>query len=156
MKYCWQHPNWPNFRYDYTQSRQTLYLYALEAGRLSGSLGQLKDTLQYEAYLDLMVSEAINTSQIEGERLDREDVRSSIKNLLGLSIPPSRVADPRAEGISALMVDVRKTFDQPLSKERLFHWHQLVLPLVNAMDYLVLRCRDACAKRCCAKGRLRP
>jgi len=95
---------------------------------LSGGMGQLKDSLQYEAYIDLMVSEAINTSQIEGERLDREDVRSSIKNFLGLSKPPTLVMDPRAEGIAALMVDVRKTFKEALTNEKLFHWHQLVIP----------------------------
>ncbi|WP_252178156.1 Fic family protein [Endozoicomonas sp. 4G] len=128
MKYSWQHPDWPKFTYDDAQSRDALYQYALEAGRLSGGMGQLKDSLQYEAYIDLMVSEAINTSEIEGERLDREDVRSSIKNFLGLSNPPTRVADPRAEGIAALMVDVRKTFKAELTKEKLFHWHQLVIP----------------------------
>ncbi len=128
MKYSWQHPDWPKFTYDDAQCRDSLYQYALEAGRLSGGMGQLKDSLQYEAYIDLMVSEAINTSQIEGERLDREDVRSSIKNFLGLSNPPTRVMDPRAEGIAALMVDVRKTFKEELTKEKLFHWHQLVIP----------------------------
>jgi Fic family protein len=128
MKYSWQHPEWPNFTYDTKQCRDSLYQYALEAGRLSGGIGQLTDTLQYEAYLDLMVSEAINTSRIEGEKLDRENVRSSIKNFLGLTVPPTRVMDPRAEGIAALMVDVRNTFKDELTKEKLFHWHQLVLP----------------------------
>jgi len=128
MKYSWQHPNWPNFTYDISNCRDSLYQYALEAGRLSGGIGQLKDSLQYEAYIDLMVSEAINTSQIEGERLDREEVRSSIKNFLGLSNPPTRVIDPRAEGIAALIVDVRRTFTETLTREKLFHWHQLVIP----------------------------
>ena len=128
MKYNWQHPDWPNFTYDASQCADSLYQYAFEAGRLAGGIGQLNDALQYEAYIDLMVSEAINTSQIEGERLNREEVRSSIKNFLGLSNPPTRVIDPRAEGIAALMVDVRKTFMENLSKEKLFHWHQLVIP----------------------------
>lgn len=128
MKYSWQHPDWPNFTFDETQCRDALYQYALEAGRLSGGMSQLENTLQYDAYIDLMVSEAINTSQIEGERLDREDVRSSIKNFLGLSNPPTRVADPRAEGMAALMVDVRNSFAGELTKATLFHWHQLVLP----------------------------
>ena len=128
MKYSWQYPDWPNFTFDETQCRDALYRYALEAGRLSGGMSQLENTLQYDAYIDLMVSEAINTSQIEGERLDREDVRSSIKNFLGLSNPPTRVADPRAEGMAALMVDVRNSFAGELTKTTLFHWHQLVLP----------------------------
>ncbi|TYL46727.1 Fic family protein [Marinomonas sp. IMCC 4694] len=128
MKYSWQHPDWPNFTLDETLCRDALYQYALEAGRLSGGMSQLENTLQYDAYIDLMVSEAINTSEIEGERLDREDVRSSIKNFLGLSNPPTRIADPRAEGMAALMVDVRNSFAGELTKATLFHWHQLVLP----------------------------
>lgn len=95
---------------------------------MSGGMSQLERTLQYDAYIDLMVSEAIHTSQIEGERLDREDVRSSIKNFLGLSHPPTRVADPRAEGMAALMVDVRNHFADKLTKDTLFQWHRLVLP----------------------------
>lgn len=75
-----------------------------------------------------MVNEAVKTSQIEGEMLNSEDVRSSIKNFLGLSNPPTRVLDPKAEGISALMVDLRKTYTELLTKEKLFHWHQMVLP----------------------------
>ena len=128
MKYTWQHPNWPNYIYDESQSQNTQYQYALEAGRLSGGLGQLSNSEQYDAYIDLMVSEAINTSKIEGEKLDSEEVRSSIKNFLGLSNPAKRVLDPRAEGVGALMVDVRKTFKEPLTKDRLFHWHKLLLP----------------------------
>ena len=128
MKYSWQHPDWPNFTFDETPCQDALYQYALEAGRLSGGVRQLKDSLQYDAYIDLMVSEAINTSQIEGERLDREDVRSSIKNFLGLSNPPTRVMDTRAEGMAALMVDVRNSFAGELTKATLFHWHQLVIP----------------------------
>lgn len=131
MKYIWHHPDWPNFTYDDSKCREALYQYAHESGQLSGGLGQLKNTLQYEAYIDLMVSEAINTSQIEGERLDRDDVRSSIKNFLGLSNPTTRVLDPRAEGVAALMVDVHHSFAEKLTKEKLFHWHRMVLPPVD-------------------------
>ncbi|MEO9275144.1 Fic family protein [Marinomonas sp. 5E14-1] len=128
MKYSWQHPDWPNFTFEESQCKEALYRYALEAGRLSGGMSQLESALQYDAYIDLMVSEVIHTSQIEGERLDREDVRSSIKNFLGLSHPTTRVADPRAEGMAALMVDVRNHFADKLTKDTLFQWHRLVLP----------------------------
>lgn len=128
MKYCWQHPDWPQLIFDEAPSRESLYNYAKEAGRLAGAVAQLQESQQYEAALDLMVSEAIKTSQIEGERLDQEDVRSSLKNYLGLNATPVRVLDPRAEGIAALMVDVRKTFKNRLTPEMLFHWHRLVIP----------------------------
>lgn len=135
MKYNWQHPDWPNFSYDMSQCREALYSYAMEAGRLSGGVSQLKSELQYESYIDLMASEAINTSQIEGEKLNREDVRSSIKNYLGISVPPTRVTDLRAEGMAALMVDVRQTFLDGLTEEKLFQWHEMVIP--NQVDSLV-------------------
>lgn len=127
MNYIWQHPDWPNFIYQTDEIDSLLYQYALDAGKLAGGLGQLQQNQQYDAYIDLMVSEAINSSLIEGEKLNREDVRSSIKNYLGLSHPPKRVADPRAEGISALMVDVRQSFQKPLSKALMFSWHQMVM-----------------------------
>jgi len=128
MEYCWQHPHWPEFRYDLTHVRETLYRYALGAGRLSGAIAQVGGALQDEAYIDLMISEAISSSEIENEHLSYDDVRSSIRNYLGLTNPPIRVTDPRAEGISALMVDVGRSFDRPLSPEMLFRWHRLVLP----------------------------
>ena len=128
MKYCWQHPDWPNFTYDDCELRHLLYVYAFDSGKLSGEMVQLKEPLRNEAHLILMASEAIKTSQIEGELLNSEDIRSSIKNFLGLSNPPTRVLDQKAEGIAALMVDLQKTYSAPLTKETLFHWHQLVLP----------------------------
>lgn len=127
MNYIWQHPDWPNFNYQTGEIEHLLYQYALDAGRLAGGLTYLQQNQQYNAYIDLMVSEAINSSLIEGEKLDKEDVRSSIKNYLGLSEPPKRVADPRAEGIAALMVDVRKSFQERLSEEQVCRWHQMVM-----------------------------
>ncbi len=128
MKYSWQHPLWPQFSYDTAAVQPLLYQYAQHAGKLAGGLQQLNQSLQSEAYLDLMISEAIHTSDIEGERLNREDVRSSIKNYLGFNSPTVRVADSRAEGMAALMLDVRKKFAQPMTAELLCYWHTLVLP----------------------------
>ena len=68
--------------------------------------------------IDLIVSEAVKTSQIEGESYDREDVRSSIRNQLGLNVPPAAVRDPRANGVAALMISVRDHFAAPLTEER--------------------------------------
>jgi Fic family protein len=79
------------------------------------------------AQLDLMVDEAINTSLIEGENLNPASVRSSLQNYLNLTPTPINVADVKAEGLAALIVDVRKNFNKPLSKELLFNWHQMVL-----------------------------
>lgn len=127
MKYNWQHPDWPNFYYDGAQCKNHVYQYALEAGRLSGGVGQLVETVQYEAYIDLMVCEAIASSKIEGVVLSKTDVRSSIENNLGLNHPHQVVVDPRAEGIGALMVDVRRSFTEPLTRQKLMQWLELVM-----------------------------
>jgi len=128
MTHNWQHPDWPNFTYAGASIASALYSYAQEAGRIAGNVSELEPSLQSEAHIDLMVAEAIKSSAIEGERLDREDVRSSIKNHIGLSVPPTRVANPKAEGIAALMVSVRQSFQNPMDEATLFDWHSMVLP----------------------------
>jgi len=126
-KFNWQKSNWPDFTYNKSLFHEELYLFAKKSGLINGQVSQLNDDLQYETYVDLMVSEAINTAQIEGEYLNREDVRSSIRNYLGLSNPLERVADARAEGIAALMIATRNSFQKKLSADILFEWHKLVL-----------------------------
>lgn len=133
MNYIWQHKQWPNFAYDSEKLSALAYQYAKQTAKLSGSLLQtdLNDALT--AQLDLMVDEAINTSLIEGENLNPVSVRSSLqlflnpKQDLNLTPVPINVADAKAEGLAALIVDVRKNFHKPLSKELLFNWHQMVL-----------------------------
>ena len=128
MKYNWQHPNWPNFVYQPQAGQAAHSQFTLNAGKLTGKVSMLEKSDQYDAYLELMVSEAISTSAIEGEILDRASVRSSLKNHLGMTLPPERIIDPKVLGISALIMDVRKNINQSLSKATLCQWHKMVLP----------------------------
>jgi Fic family protein len=127
VTYIWTRDGWPRLHFDLQGVQGALYRYAAEANALKGSVGQLGDEEQTEALIDLMVSEAITTSAIEGEDLDRSDVRSSIRNHLGLNPTPEPVADPRAKGIAALMISVRERFREPLTARRLFAWHDMVI-----------------------------
>ena len=127
MNYIWRHKHWPQFSYDSTKLSALAYQYAKQAAQLSGRLSQTDDGDSIAAQLDLMVDEAINTSLIEGENLNPASVRSSLQNYLNLSPTPINVADVKAEGMAALLVDVRKHFNKPLSKEMLFNWHRMVL-----------------------------
>lgn len=127
MKYNWQQSDWPNFQYDLKAVEDQLFAFAEKAGHLSGLVQGLPDKAQEEAILDLMVSEAIKTSEIEGENLLRSDVMSSIKNNLGLNPTPEKVSDKRALGIGELMVQVRETFSEPLSEAMLFSWHKMLM-----------------------------
>jgi Fic family protein len=96
-------------------------------GFVSGKLAHLNDNLQTEAMINLMVEEAYKTSEIEGEHISRVDIRSSIKNRLGLNPKNVPVHDKRAQGIADLMLDVRNTFKQTLSTEKLFDWHMMLM-----------------------------
>lgn len=127
MEYIWKHPQWPHFTYQTAALQDVLYQYAAEANALAGRLAGVNEEEKKEALIDLMVTEAIRTSQIEGEHYDRDDVRSSIRNQLGLVSVPEPVRDPRANGIAALMISAREVFREPLTESLLFHWHNLVM-----------------------------
>lgn len=127
MMYNWQHENWPDFAYTLSGCEKNLYAFVERIGRVSGLLEGLPEAAQMESMIEIMVSEAIKTSEIEGEYLSRKDVMSSIRNNLGLSDIKEQVGDARAEGAGALMIAVRDTYDEPLSEEMLFHWHETLM-----------------------------
>src|SRR6185312_16350581 len=126
MKYNWQQSDWPNFRYDVKPFQAMLYRYAEATGRLAGTFPHLSPEMQEQATLELMVAEAIKTSAIEGEYLEREDVMSSIRNNLNLNRPLKTIKDGRAQGIAQLMIDVRQSFQKELNEKTLFQWHRML------------------------------
>jgi Fic family protein len=126
MAYNWQQPGWPEFKYNLANILDLLISFSEETGHATGVLKTLPESTQLETVIDTMVAEAINTSQIEGEYLSRKDVVSSIRNKLGLNKKPDAIKDKMAKGAGELMVDVRKTFAEPLTKEKLFAWHEML------------------------------
>jgi Fic family protein len=127
MTYNWRQKDWPEFRYDLSNDEDALLTSAEKTGRASGLLRGLREEIQTEAMIDMMVAEAIKTSEIEGEYLSRKDVMSSIRKNLGLGQPIEQVKDKRAEGAAALMIDVRNSYAEPLTKEKLFDWHRMIM-----------------------------
>lgn len=127
MLYNWQQPDWPHFSYSVEGIDAVLLAFIEETGRISGMLHALNEEVQTEAILDLMVSEAIKTSEIEGEYLSRQEVMSSIRNGLGLNPSLEPVKDQRAQGIGMLMVDVREHYADPLTQAQLFAWHRMLM-----------------------------
>jgi Fic family protein len=127
MTYNWQLHDWPEFQYDLTAIEDQLFLFAEKAGHISGLMQGLPNRTQEEAILDLMVFEAMKTSEIEGENLLRSDVMSSIRNNLGLNPTLEKVGDKKAQGVGQLMVEVRKNFAEPLSESVLFDWHKTLM-----------------------------
>ncbi len=127
MRHNWQQSDWPWFRYELGGLEGLLLAFAEHAGHVEGLLEGLPDDLGVEAVLDQMITEAIKTSAIEGEMLDHDDVRSSIRNRLGLNAVPQPVRSRMADGAGGLMVDVRNTFREPLSEAVLLAWHRMLL-----------------------------
>ena len=127
MTYNWQQKDWPNFQYNLQEIEDLLFAFEKRVGRVSGLLDALPEEIQTETIIDMMVSEAIKTSEIEGEYLNRPDVMSSIRNNLGVTRKTSQTKDKKAEGIAELMVDVRNSYAEKLTKEKLFSWHKMVM-----------------------------
>jgi Fic family protein len=126
MAYNWQSEDWPDFTFNFGEVEEELYVFTEKTGLISGILKALPSDTQMEAIIDIMVVEAIKTSEIEGEYLSWKDVMSSIRNGLGL-IEQHQTSDKKAEGIGDLMVDVRNTYKNRLTKEQLFSWHTMLL-----------------------------
>jgi Fic family protein len=124
--YNWQKKDWPHFIYTENSFESELYSFIEKSGMMSGVLKALPDAVQKETLIEMIVSEAVKTSEIEGEFISREDVISSVRNNLGLT-PELHVKDKRAKGVGALMVDVRNTFSEPLTDKILFEWHTLLM-----------------------------
>ncbi len=127
MQYNWQQKDWTKFSYQLSEAQDLFFMLTEKNGRVDGLLAALPDTLQMETIIDLMVSEAMKSSEIEGEMLSRPDVMSSIKNNLGLNPELKSIGDPRAEGIAELMVSVRDDYAKPLSRKILFEWHDMLM-----------------------------
>jgi Fic family protein len=127
MQYNWQQPDWPRFVYDLSNLQGILLDVAEKTGVLRGMELGLPESIKTDTIIDMMVTEAIKNSEIEGEYLSRQDVMSSVRNNLGLNIKLEKVTDVRAKGISELMVNMRKTFNDPLSAKTLCAWHKMLM-----------------------------
>jgi len=127
MAYNWQQNDWPHFTYNLNGAENDLLLLAEKIGHVGGMMKGLPEEGQLEVAIELMISEAVKTSAIEGEFLSRHDIMSSIKNNLGLHETLLQVNDKKANGIGKLMVEVRKTYKNTLTQEQLLNWHTMLL-----------------------------
>ncbi len=124
--YNWQHKNWPEFTFDSSSIDNALMKFMLKAGELKGIISALPEDISTETIIQIMVSEAIKTSEIEGEIINRIDVMSSIRKNLGLPIS-KEPKDKNAIGLSQLIIDVRNTYRQPLTEGKILEWHKLLM-----------------------------
>jgi Fic family protein len=127
MGWIWQQSDWPNFRYDKRMLEDRDNEFRISSERLAGRFEALPVAYQKDATIDLMLSEAIKTSAIEGEELDRESVRSSLLSLITSDTLPD-TSDQKAAGAASLLVDVRKNWQAPLTHELLGKWQSMAVP----------------------------
>lgn len=126
MRYNWQQTDWPKFQYQISDIEDLLLSYIQNAGRLEGALRSLRDSEREESIMELLIAEAIKTSEIEGEFMSRADVASSIRNQLGIT-NQKQAKDQRAHGIAEILVSARNTFNTPLTESTLLKWHSSLL-----------------------------
>jgi Fic family protein len=126
--YIWELPDWPHFRWDSDRLAQPLEAAHLEQGRLLGRMERLGFDLQVKAELEAITEEALKSSEIEGEILDPDGVRSSVARHLGVPDAALGPEDRRAEGIVEMTLDATKNFAAPLTRERLFAWQAALFP----------------------------
>jgi len=126
--YIHEAPGWPQFRWNKDRLVEPLADVRHRQGRLIGRMEALGFGLREEAVLRTLTDDVLKTSEIEGEKLNPEQVRSSIARRLGMDIGALTPADRNVEGIVELMLDATRKYDQPLTAERLFSWHAALFP----------------------------
>lgn len=126
MTWNWQRPDWPRFSWDQARFKKAEEAFLVGSGVLQGMLTHLDEADRELLTIEAISSEALTTSEIEGEILDRASVRSSIRKQLGLATDERRVT-PAEQGIAEMMVDLYRSFAQPLSHEMLLRWHGILL-----------------------------
>jgi len=125
--YNWQQKDWPHFKYSLVTVEDSLLAFSQKLGRVIGILEALPDDTRQEALVQTMLTEAIKTSEIEGEFPNRTDVLSSIRKNLGLHDGIQLIKDRSAEGLGELMISVRDTYKEHLTRAKLFQWHRMLL-----------------------------
>jgi Fic family protein len=128
MVYIHELSDWPNFRWNVGGLSNQLAQVRYKQGRLLGRMERLGFNLKAEATLQSLTEEVVKSSEIEGEILDRDQVRSSIARRLGMDIGALTPADRNVEGVVEMMLDATQKYDQPLTAERLFGWHAALFP----------------------------
>jgi Fic family protein len=126
MTWNWQSPKWPNFTYDSKALEPSERDFLLRAGEFVGAFRHVNSQDQDTLKIELISDEALKTSQIEGEVLNRDSVQSSLKQQFGLG-QDDRAVPPAERGIAEMMVDLYKNFDTPLTHETMFAWRKMLM-----------------------------
>jgi len=128
MPYIYENSGWPNFTWQEKPVHDLLLALRHRQGRVLGRMEGLGFELQAEAQLQALTLEVVKSTEIEGEILSTDQVRSSLARRLGMDIPGLVPADRHIDGVVEMMLDATQRFDQRLTKERLFGWQAALFP----------------------------
>jgi Fic family protein len=127
-QYIWQLPEWPGLTWDHERLATPLAAARHTQGRLIGRMEALGFHLRQEATLQTLTQDVLTSSEIEGERLPRAQVRSSIARRLGMDRGGLATVDRNVEGVVEMMLDATQRHDEALTADRLFAWHAALFP----------------------------
>lgn len=128
VTYIYEQKGWPEFRWDHKVLELSLANVRHKQGRLIGRMEGLGFRFKEEAVFHTLTEDVLKTSEIEGEILDPEQVRSSLAKRLGIKIAGLKQVDRAVDGVVEMMLDATRNFDKPLSAQRLFGWHAALFP----------------------------
>jgi Fic family protein len=126
MTWNWEQADWPNFTYDAEALEPLEKNFLLRSGEMIGACKHVGADDQASLKIEIISDEAVKTSQIEGEILNRDSVQSSLRQQFGLGIEQPGVK-PAERGISKMMVDLYQNFASPLTDRTMFEWHAMLL-----------------------------
>jgi Fic family protein len=126
MNWNWQRSDWPKFSWETKRLRKAEERFLLGAGVFAGTVKHLGSADQDQLTVETISAEAVTTSEIEGEILNRASVQSSIRRQLGLDTDSRRLR-PAEEGIAEMMVDLYRSSAAPLTDSMIFGWHRMLV-----------------------------
>ena len=135
--YIHQKKDWPNFQWDEKALLTLLGKVRNLQGKIVGKMEALGFRLREEAVLETLTLDVLKTTEIEGEVLNPEQVRSSLARRLGMEIENSVYSERNVDGIVDMMIDATQNFQKRLTKTRLCNWHYSLFPTGRSGMYKI-------------------
>lgn len=126
MKWNWQQPDWPDLTYDAGSLAELEKRFLLQSGDFLGAVRHIGDHDRDLLKIEILRDEALKTSEIEGEILDRASVQASLLHQFGLAAPSARI-EAAERGIAEMMAELYRSFAAPLGEKALFDWHRMLM-----------------------------
>ncbi|TAE26213.1 MAG: Fic family protein [Cytophagales bacterium] len=135
--YIYQHKNWPHFTWEDTAINTLFGEVRNLQGRIAGQMSAVGFSAKEETSLTTLTLDVVKSSEIEGETLNEQQVRSSIARRLGIDVAGLVPADRNVEGVVDMMLDATQNYAQPLTENRLFGWHAALFPTGHSGMYKI-------------------